>query len=89
MKRSAVKNNVRISEIFDTVSDPKNGKGFWGFIITYPQGRIENCILEYKQDSYEYVHQQIIAMRRQVLSQYYNKSGGKRQALDLGLSLTE
>ena len=75
MKKSTVKYIVRISEVFDTLSDAKSGKGFWGFIITYPRGRIENRVLEYQKDSYEYVHQQIIALHKKLLSHYHIRIG--------------
>ncbi len=50
---------VQVSEIIDTVTDQTDGHGYLGFIITYPDGRIVNKILEYDQHNYQTILSQI------------------------------
>mgnify|MGYP001432880089 CR=1 FL=1 len=50
---------VQISKIVDTGPVQSDGHGYLGFIITYPDGRIENKVLEYDRESFEKVHARI------------------------------
>ena len=61
---------VQISEIVDTRSAQADGHGYLGFIITYPDGRIENKVLEYDRESYERVQSRIQRIYLSALKHY-------------------
>lgn len=61
--------SVQVSKIINTVSDPFECTGCLGFIITYPDGRIENRILEYDKQSYDRVSDRIMQMYADILKQ--------------------
>lgn len=68
MKSKIQSNEVQISRIINTVIEP--GCGFVGFIITYPDGRIENTVIDYQSDNYELIYSELLQLYNRVLSRY-------------------
>jgi len=62
---------VMVSEIIDTTLNSNDGSGYLGFIITFPDGRIENMILDYDRKSYDLIRDQIIQMRDETIHHYH------------------
>lgn len=60
---------VQISEIIDSIPAQSDGHGYIGFIITYPDGRIVNRVLEYDTQTHERVHSKIQRMYQYALKQ--------------------
>jgi hypothetical protein len=63
-----IQDKVQVSEIINTTLE--SSTGFLGFIITYPDGRIENMILDYNNISFEQVLTQIKRQRTDILKQF-------------------
>lgn len=66
-------NIVRVSEIFETERDPDSGKGLMGFVVTFPDGRIENLVLDYAQEDHDDIYHQVSELRETVLSTQNSK----------------
>ena len=61
---------VQVSEIINTVSSTDSSAGYLGFIITYPDGHIENRILDYDVHSFGQVQIRIRSMHREACRLY-------------------
>lgn len=59
---------AHVSDIFQTECDPRSGKGLMGFVITYPDGRIENRVLSYDSETHDENYFRISEIRKGVLS---------------------
>jgi len=59
---------IRVSEVINEVSSSSEGTGYLGFIVTYPDGKIENKILDYDRDSYQNTKAKIAKLRQVYLS---------------------
>ncbi len=68
--KTILKNNVQISDIINTVTDPDNGKGILGFVLTFSNGRMQNQVLDYGRDDYEFVMKEITKLYQQMKNRY-------------------
>jgi|GEM_PF-2511002 len=45
-----MKSKAKISEVMEFISGSEQGSGYWGFVVTYPDGHIENYTYEYTKE---------------------------------------
>ncbi|MDP2172399.1 MAG: hypothetical protein Q8M98_06325 [Candidatus Cloacimonadaceae bacterium] len=61
---------VQISGIVDTITDPESGKGMLGFVITFPEGKIQNQALDYNQSNYREIALRIADLHQKAKIRY-------------------
>ncbi len=70
MRKQRLESALQVSEIFETVTYPPDGTGYQGFIVTYPDGRIENVVIDYNPFNYYDVTIRIQAMHKRYLKNH-------------------
>jgi len=68
------KSPLRISNIIDFKPVSGKGKGMLGFVITYPNGRVQNEMMDYTAEDFDSAMKQISAKHRKALSRCHKKS---------------
>ena len=68
MMNSNSESKVQISDVYETDRDPDSGKGLMGFVITFPDGRIENLVLDYDTEDHDETLRRITQMRNNFIS---------------------
>jgi hypothetical protein len=71
---------VQISGIVNTITDSEKGSGLLGFVITFPDGKMQNTAIEYNSTN----HQEIAT----IISDLYRKAKAKYGKVMSGNSKT-
>ncbi|MDY0150953.1 MAG: hypothetical protein RBS43_01615 [Candidatus Cloacimonas sp.] len=67
---------AQISGIIDTITDSESGKGMLGFVITFPNGKMQNQAIEYEQSNYQEVASKIAELHKIAEIQYQTTNEG-------------
>ncbi|PKN72422.1 MAG: hypothetical protein CVU50_07585 [Candidatus Cloacimonetes bacterium HGW-Cloacimonetes-3] len=70
MKNTNAKSQVKISKVIDTKPDTGNGKGMLGFVITFPDGSMQNKVMDYVKDDYDNVLKKIRTLHQKMIARY-------------------
>jgi beta-lactam-binding protein with PASTA domain len=70
MKNDVFAAHVKISSIIDTKPDAGNGRGMLGFVITFPDGRMQNKVMDYVKEDYDIVLKKINALHKKMVARY-------------------
>ena len=69
MKQQSIQ-NVQISGIVDTITDADKGRGLLGFVLTFPDGKMQNTAIEYDNTNHQEIALKVSYLYQKTKAKY-------------------